>query len=167
MALTPLASPLTSTGVELSVVVSGLASGVSAIAAGEGHTCALTTSGGLKCWGYNYNGQVGDGTTMQRITPVAVSGLASGVSAIASGRFHTCALTTAGGLKCWGENNSGELGDGTVTNRATPVAVSGLLSSPFPRLALSLNPAAFGQALHFTATLSGAVDLPTGLVQLR
>jgi len=147
------------------VDVSGLASGVSAIAAGNYHTCALTTAGGLKCWGNNSQYQLGDGTTTPRNTPTDVSGLASGVSANAAGYTHTCALTTAGGLKCWGNNTYGQLGDGTNTDRHTPAPVSGLLSSPFTRLALSLSPAPFGQALHFTATLSSAVDLPTGSVQ--
>jgi len=110
------------------VDVSGLASGVSAIIAGGLHTCALTTGGGVKCWGNNYYGQLGDGTTTNRLTPVNVSGLASGVSTITTGYYHTCALTAGGGVKCWGYNGNGQLGDSTTTDRHSPVAVSGLAS---------------------------------------
>ncbi|MBI3148361.1 MAG: right-handed parallel beta-helix repeat-containing protein [Betaproteobacteria bacterium] len=102
------------------VDVSGLATGVAAIAAGENHTCALTTSGGLKCWGYNNGGQLGDNSTTQRLAPVDVSGLTSGVGAVAAGGDHTCALTTSGGVKCWGSNGYGQLGDGTAGVRSFP-----------------------------------------------
>lgn len=119
----------TTTAKSTLVDVNGLSSGVVAIAAGSGYTCALTTVGGIKCWGSNSAGQLGDGTTAYTKTaPVDVSGLSSGVVAIAAGESHTCALTTGGGVKCWGDNYSGELGDGTTDGKNTPVDVSGLSS---------------------------------------
>jgi alpha-tubulin suppressor-like RCC1 family protein len=108
------------------VDVTGLSSGVKSIAAGFGHSCALTTAGGVKCWGSNLRGQLGDGTTSERLTPVHVSGLSSGVIAIAAGVAYSCALTNAGAVKCWGYNEYGQLGDGTTSQRSTPVDVSGL-----------------------------------------
>jgi alpha-tubulin suppressor-like RCC1 family protein len=108
--------------------VIGLTSNVSAIAAGHEHTCALTTSGAVKCWGNNYSGQIGNGSTNTYLQPSSVSGLSSGIVAIAAGQDHSCALTNYGGVKCWGSNANRKLGDGTSTNRLTPVDVVGLSS---------------------------------------
>src|SRR5204863_8449848 len=110
--------------------VVGLATAVTATATGALHTCALTSGGGVECWGANGYGQLGDGTGIDRPVPILpVSGLTSGVTAIAAaGGSHTCALTSAGGVKCWGYNHGGELGDGTTSARFTPVDVSGLAS---------------------------------------
>jgi len=112
------------------VDVSGPAGGVSAVSAGGQHTCAITTSGGLKCWGWNGHGQLGDGQACGVVctTPVDVVGLTSGVAAVAAGERYTCAVTTAGGVECWGYNLFGQLGDGSTTDRTTPVDVSGLTS---------------------------------------
>jgi alpha-tubulin suppressor-like RCC1 family protein len=114
------------------VAVPGLASGVQSVAAGGTATCALTTSGGVKCWGDNAQGTLGDGTTVDSTTPVDVTGLSSGVAAISAGAGggggQMCALTTAGGVKCWGANGFGQLGDGTTSFRSSPVDVSGLTS---------------------------------------
>lgn len=111
------------------VTVSGLAAGVRAISAGNAHACAILASdNALRCWGYNLGGQVGDGTTTSRTTPVSVSGLGSGVAAVDAGVLHTCAVTQSGAAKCWGNNVRGQLGDGTVINRPAPVDVAGLAS---------------------------------------
>jgi alpha-tubulin suppressor-like RCC1 family protein len=108
------------------VSVTGLGSGVAAIAAGDAQTCALTTSGGVKCWGNNLNGQLGNGTTTQSNVPVDVTGLANGVTAIAAGDNHTCAALGTGGVKCWGWGSSGQLGHNAITSSSTPVDVQGL-----------------------------------------
>jgi alpha-tubulin suppressor-like RCC1 family protein len=115
------------------VQVSGLTSGVVAIAAykngiGNSASCALLSNGSVWCWGENSRGQLGDGTTTDRLTPVLVSGLSSGVTAISAGSNHACALLQSGGVRCWGDNDDGQLGDGTFTDRPTPVDVVGLSS---------------------------------------
>lgn len=87
------------------------------------HTCALTSSGQAYCWGQNAFGELGDGTTTNRNTPVAVA-QPSGVTFSAMGTGRTpCALTAAGQAYCWGANNNGQLGDNSLTNRTAPVRV--------------------------------------------
>jgi alpha-tubulin suppressor-like RCC1 family protein len=88
--------------------------------------CAII-NGGVQCWGKNQYGILGTGNTNPSNTPVQVTGLTSGVQAIAVGYYHACAIVN-GAAKCWGANTSGQVGDGTLTNRTTPVAVSGLTS---------------------------------------
>lgn len=100
---------------------------VPAISINAETACALTPTGRAYCWGSNVFGQLGDGTTTERLSPVAVSGTRSFVG-IAPGRFHTCALAAAGSAFCWGSNSGAFLGDGTTTNRLTPTAVVGGLS---------------------------------------
>src|SRR5262249_32869263 len=75
---------------------------VTGLTTGAYHTCALLAGGGVKCWGNNDVGQLGDGTTTPHASPVDVSGLASGVVALAAGIDHTCAAIAGGGVKCWG-----------------------------------------------------------------
>jgi alpha-tubulin suppressor-like RCC1 family protein len=118
----------TTTNSAVPVVVTGLASSVAAIAAGEQHTCALTTAGSVQCWGYNGSGQLGNNTTVSSSVPVTVTGLATGVTAVTAGANHACARVAANAAKCWGANNFGQLGNNSLTNSTVPVAVSGLAS---------------------------------------
>ena len=94
---------------------------VADIAAAGSHTCALMSRGGVRCWGGNVNGQLGDGAGTDRPRPPAVD-VASNVAAVATGATHTCVLSTGGDVRCWGLNSNGQLGDGTTTKRATPPA---------------------------------------------
>lgn len=103
--------------------------GVTAIAAGGNHTLALKSDGSVVAWGYNLAGQIGDGTAgsgNNRTSPVAVSGLTSGVIAIAGGANHSLAAKSDGTVYGWGTNGSGQLGDGTQTQRNAPTQVTGL-----------------------------------------
>ena len=95
-------------------------------ARGYGHTLALLTDGTVRAWGANDAGQIGDGSTTERLTPVPVPGL-SGVRALAVGDGFSLAIKADGTVQAWGRNDFGELGDGTApTNRPTPGPVSTL-----------------------------------------
>ncbi len=96
------------------------------VAANFGTTCAVV-SGAAWCWGYNANGQLGNGSTTQSLVPAPVSGLSSGVAAITTSGSHSCAVVN-GGAWCWGKNADGQLGDGTNVQQLVPVQVSGLSS---------------------------------------
>jgi len=108
------------------VNVKGMSSGVAQISAGFEHTCALTTAGAVKCWGRNSFGQAGHGTfTAREPEPIdVVDGSPSiplgGVAQISAGGWHTCAITTGGSATCWGFNDSGQLGNGTVSPPTSP-----------------------------------------------
>jgi alpha-tubulin suppressor-like RCC1 family protein len=91
------------------VMVGGSPLSVSSVAAGERHTCAVDTAGNLWCWGNNWFGQVGDGTTSNRNSPVQI---AYGFSYVSAGWRHTCAVKQDGSLWCWGRNMEGQIGDG-------------------------------------------------------
>jgi alpha-tubulin suppressor-like RCC1 family protein len=98
------------------------------VRAGFSHTCALLDSGALKCWGENDAGALGLGDTTDRGTLPAHMGdalpaisLGTGRAAVgfACGIDHTCAILDSGALKCWGSNNSGQLGLGDKVRRGT------------------------------------------------
>src|SRR5438874_7301307 len=143
----------TTTSSSSPVAVSGLGSGVQAIEAGGDHACALTTGGGVKCWGHNAFGALGDGTIGDSLTPIQVSGLTSGVTAIAVGNTHSCAMTQAGGAKCWGGNGFGQLGNGGTLSQSSPVSVVSTLV-PFPT--------ALGEVVAITAGGNHTCALLTG-----
>lgn len=89
------------------------------LSAGATHTCGITNTKRLYCWGDNRFGQLGDGTTTPRVVPVRVPG--DDFVSVSTGRVHTCALTASGQARCWGANDGGQLGDGTSENRPRPV----------------------------------------------
>jgi alpha-tubulin suppressor-like RCC1 family protein len=86
--------------------------------------CVLTSTGKVDCWGYNAYGDLGNGTTANSDVPVAATGIsdANGL-AVTAGGWSTCALLSTGGVKCWGYNAYGELGNGTTTSSDVPVPV--------------------------------------------
>jgi len=111
-------------------------SGVTDVVVGYYTICAIK-NGAVFCWGDGRYGTVGDGTFTRRLVPTAVTGLSSGVSAIAMsdtdaqvtagvpGVGHACAIKS-GALYCWGYNPSGEIGDGTLTSKGVPTLASGM-----------------------------------------
>ena len=97
---------------------------VATIAAGSGHSCAVTVDGVGFCWGDNSQGALGDNSLTNRPTPTAVAG-GQTFSRIAAGRLYSCALTNAGVAYCWGGNTNGALGNGTTALDSVPHPVSG------------------------------------------
>lgn len=106
------------------VRVAGLA-GVVQLAVGDHHACALTGDGRVHCWGWNVVGELGTGgsTGRRETRPVTVAALGHKIVAISAGADHTCALNRSGAVACWGSNDSGQLGDGTLKDRHRPVIV--------------------------------------------
>ncbi len=103
--------------------VRGISTGVHTVSTKYFHVCALTYNGETQCWGWNDDGQVGDGIGLHRKEPVRVSGVDSNVISIATGLGHTCVVTFDGKVKCWGGHINGGLGDGTGRPSYTPVDV--------------------------------------------
>ena len=113
--------------------VINLGGGVKAISSGDRHICVVFNEGALQCWGANGYGQLGSKDNIWKDIPSAVWGLSQDVSAVSCGFEHTCALLSSGQVKCWGNNEDGELGDGTNENSNVPKDVKGL-SKPITQI---------------------------------
>ena len=94
----------------------------SQLSAGNGHTCALLTDGGIKCWGHNFYGQLGNNSMTNSLVPVDVQSITDAI-AVAAGDLHTCAVLSSGEVKCWGKNQYGQLGNNSTTYSRIPVEV--------------------------------------------
>jgi alpha-tubulin suppressor-like RCC1 family protein len=117
----------TTTSVNKPTQVTSVGSVITTVALSDTHGLAIDTSGKVRAWGLNTNGQVGDGTTSTRTAPVTLSSIGE-VIRVAAGASHSLALKTDGTVWAWGLNANGQLGDGTTTQRSSPVQVSGLVS---------------------------------------
>ncbi len=92
-----------------------------ALTAGPTHSCGVTSSGDVFCWGANQLGQLGDGTTIERSAPVRIGGTGTYRMARA-GSAHSCALDVDGTVRCWGDDSLGQIGDGSHGARFVPIA---------------------------------------------
>jgi alpha-tubulin suppressor-like RCC1 family protein len=99
---------------------------IKVLTSGLFHTCVQYMSGRIKCWGSNIDGQLGNGTTADSYVPVDVAILSMNVDTTVASGNGTCAILSDGTLQCWGNNDSGELGDGTTITRSAPAPVLGL-----------------------------------------
>jgi alpha-tubulin suppressor-like RCC1 family protein len=115
-------------GSNVPVSVSNL-TGATQISGLYGGTCALLASGTVKCWGSNFYGELGNGTTTNSSVPVSVSNLSGATAISRTENESSCALVAGGAIECWGNNVDGELGNGTTTNSDVPVNVSGLTTA--------------------------------------
>ncbi|HTA18271.1 MAG TPA: hypothetical protein VK989_03210, partial [Polyangia bacterium] len=111
---------------------------VTQISTGRDFTCARETDDSLWCWGYDDYGELGNGTTLEKTIPTAVSALGQSVNEVSAGQYFACASDDSGSTWCWGSNLTGQLGTGTLNDSAVPV-----------------------QALNFTNPLVPAGDLST------
>jgi alpha-tubulin suppressor-like RCC1 family protein len=96
------------------------------LVAGDEHTCARKTNGTVWCWGANYDGAIGDGTTMHRALPTHVATLGADAAEISADGYHSCARKNDGALWCWGGNYSGQIGNGATKDALVPVPVTAL-----------------------------------------
>jgi alpha-tubulin suppressor-like RCC1 family protein len=107
--------------------VQGL-SGVLAISVGANFTCAHMPDHTVQCWGDNEHGQLGDGTTTFRASPVPVPNL-NNVTEVSAGYEYACAVQSTGGVQCWGDNTSGQLGNAIASMSSTPSPIGGLIEA--------------------------------------
>jgi len=114
----------TAPGSEPALATTAAALAFSGISSGWMHSCGLTTDNRAYCWGENGNGQLGDGTTTDHPTPVAVAG-GLRFRQLSAGFLNTCGVTTGFKAYCWGNNQVATVGDGTTTERHAPAAVAG------------------------------------------
>ena len=136
----------TSEGVSDTATMTVVAIRFTSVAAGSFHSCGLTASGAAYCWGFNSDGQLGDGSTISRLLPTAVAGALT-FSMLSASSFHTCGVALNGTAYCWGEDGWGQLGDGLNSFSVVPVAVSG---------GLAFSAVSAGQYLTCGLTTSGA-----------
>ncbi|MFO1314053.1 MAG: hypothetical protein U1F58_00485 [Burkholderiales bacterium] len=102
----------------------GAGSGVTSVATAMAHTCVVK-NGGIFCWGENYNGALGNGTSTKSFTPVQAIPEGSGATSVAVGNTETTCAIVNGLVECWGNNISGQLGDGTTVSTSRPSVVIG------------------------------------------
>ena len=102
--------------------------GITQLSVRSSHACALLSNGQARCWGSNGYGEIGDGSKDDRGSPVPVKGppgtaRLKGIARIVAGLDDTCAVLTNGQARCWGHNETGQLGDGSKEERLRPVVV--------------------------------------------
>jgi alpha-tubulin suppressor-like RCC1 family protein len=132
-------APVGGAGFNINLGSSGVAGGTISVtnrltnklALGYEHSCAITTGGGVECWGAGSQGQLGYGALVTySLTPTAVIGLPGPVSKISSGSYFTCALITTGAIYCWGDDTYGQLGNATQSTQSASAVAAVVETNP-------------------------------------
>ena len=97
-----------------------------AVSVGQGSACALTAAQDVECWGRNDGGELGNGSMTDSPVPVRVMGLDDCIAGVSVGGDSACAYISGGGVRCWGSNQYGQLGNGSTTSSPVPVQVTGI-----------------------------------------
>jgi len=134
-----------------------------ALAAGQEHTCALTPAGVAYCWGHNDLGELGDGSTIGRLTPVRVSGGYS-FAAVSVGPFHTCGVASTSVALCWGNNADGQVGADTPQSCVSSNGYT-LSCATVPVRVIGQPGAAIAGSLRVDAGKAGAAPEPVRLMR--